>query len=72
MFKINDKVRLYKKSENTDNFFELPWKGVVIGFAYPKNSYQPSFAHILFKEGKELNYTEILPIDAKNFKIVKD
>ncbi len=72
MLQINDKVRLYKKSENTENFFELPIRGVIKGFAFPKNSCEPSFAHILFKEDKELYYTELLPINARNFKIVKD
>lgn len=73
---INDKVKLFKRSENTNQWQELrddygnPYKGIVKELSYSGDK-EPIFALVSFKENESLLSEELLSINSPCFKLVR-
>ncbi len=74
MLKIGQKVKIYKRSENTNAWLELkddrgnPYKGIIKGFSHNGEG-EPIFARVQFQENESLYSEELLAINSNRFKL---
>ena len=69
MFKIGQKVRIMRKSENSDSWFETG-QGICREVLYDKGN-TPKFIKYWDKTWKDVTVTEVIAIDAPQIKVVK-
>ncbi len=73
---IGDKVKMYRRSENTNFWQELkddrgnPYKGIIKNFSY-NSGREPIFALVLIKEDENLYSEEFLAVNSNKFKLVR-
>lgn len=76
MLKIGDKIKLYRRSENTNAWLEVrddkgaAIKGIIKNFSYSRGHYS-IFALVSFKEDENVYSEELLAINSDKFKLIR-